>query len=147
VFYACVLSCVWLFATPWTVACQTPLSMKFSRQEYWSGLPFPAPGDLPNPEVEPASLESPALAGRFFTAALPRKTVYWSFPSLSPTFSKSSEWLRDDYQQCTTKQHHVSQALKTDRLFIRKKGRREEEKPCLPVLILYFRSWVCAHWF
>ena len=52
---ACVLSHVWLFATPWTVACQTPLSMGFSRQEYWSRLPFPPPGDLPNPGIEPTS--------------------------------------------------------------------------------------------
>ena len=52
-----------LFATPWTVAQQAPLSMRFSRQEYWSELPFPSPGDLPNPRIEPAS---PALAGRFF---------------------------------------------------------------------------------
>ena len=44
----CVLNCVWLFATPWTVAHQTPLSMEFSRQEYWSRLPFPSPGDLSN---------------------------------------------------------------------------------------------------
>jgi len=50
--------------TPWTVACQAPLSMGFPRQEYWSGLPFPSP-DLPDPEIEPMS---PALAGRFFTA-------------------------------------------------------------------------------
>ena len=50
--------CVWLFVTPWTVAYQAPLSMEFSRQEYWSGLPFPSPGDLPNPEIEP---RSPAL--------------------------------------------------------------------------------------
>ena len=48
-----VLSCVWLLATPWTVAPQAPLSVGFSRQEYWSGLPCPPPGDLPNPEVEP----------------------------------------------------------------------------------------------
>ena len=47
------LSCVQLFATPWTVAYQAPLSMEFSRQEYWSGLPFPSPGDLPDPGVEP----------------------------------------------------------------------------------------------
>ena len=47
------LSQVWLFLTPWTVACQAPLCMKFFRQEYWSGLPFP-PGDLPNPGIEPA---------------------------------------------------------------------------------------------
>ena len=56
-----VLGPVWLFATPWTVAHQAPLSMGFSRQEYWSGLPFPSPGDLPNPGIEPASLASPAL--------------------------------------------------------------------------------------
>ena len=51
----CVLSHVQLFATPWTVACQIPLSMGFSRQEYWSELPFPSPGDLPNPGIEPRS--------------------------------------------------------------------------------------------
>ena len=48
-------SCVQLFATPWTVAYQAPLSMGFSRQECWSGLPFPSPGDLPDPEIEPGS--------------------------------------------------------------------------------------------
>ena len=52
------LSCIRLFATLWTVARQAPLSMGFSRQEYWSGLPFPAPGDLHYPEVEPVSLAS-----------------------------------------------------------------------------------------
>ena len=51
-------SCVQLFAMPWTVARQAPLSMGFSRQEYWSGLPFPSPGDLPDPGVEPISLAS-----------------------------------------------------------------------------------------
>ena len=58
-----------LFATLWTVACQAPLSMGFSRQEYWSGLPCSLPEDLPNPEIQPASLMSPALAGRFFTTS------------------------------------------------------------------------------
>ena len=57
----------------WTVALQAPLSMGFPRQEYWSGLPFPAPGDLPNPGIEPVSLVSPALAGRFFITELPGK--------------------------------------------------------------------------
>ena len=58
-----VLSCVRLFATPWTAAHQAPLSMRFSRQEYWSGLPFPSPGDLPDPGIEPRSpaLEADAL--------------------------------------------------------------------------------------
>ena len=54
----CVLSRRRLFLTPWTVACQAPLSMGFSRQEYWSGLPFPLPGDLPDPEIKSGS---PAL--------------------------------------------------------------------------------------
>ena len=55
------------FATPWTVVHQVPLSMGFSGQEYWSGVPFPTPGDHPNPGIEPMSLMSSALAGRFFT--------------------------------------------------------------------------------
>ena len=60
-----------IFETLWTAACQAPLSMGFSRQEYWSGLPFPPLGDLPNPGIESLSLASPALAGRFFTFAPP----------------------------------------------------------------------------
>ena len=55
-------------ATLWTVARQAPFSMEFSRQEHWSGLPFPYPRDLPNPGIEPVSPVSPALAGRFFLA-------------------------------------------------------------------------------
>ena len=60
---------VQLFETLWTVAHQAPLSMGFSRQEYQSEFPFPSPGDLPNPGIEPTSLTSPALAGRFFTTS------------------------------------------------------------------------------
>ena len=66
---ACVLSCVQLFVTPWTAARQVPLSMEFSGQEYWRGLPFP-PGNLPDPGIEPELLASPALAGGFFTTAV-----------------------------------------------------------------------------
>ena len=54
----CTFSCVWLFATPWTVGHQAPLSMGFPRQEYWSELPFPSPGDLPDPGIKPISLAS-----------------------------------------------------------------------------------------
>ena len=68
------LSWVWLFATSWTVARQAPLSMEFFRQEYWSRLPFPTPGDLPDPGIESVSLVSPALAGRFLTTAPPGNT-------------------------------------------------------------------------
>ena len=64
----CVFSRVWLFVTLWTVACQAPLSVGFSRQEYWNGLSFPPPVDLPDPEIELVSLASPALAGGFFTS-------------------------------------------------------------------------------
>ena len=76
----CVLTCfshVQLFVTPWTVACQAPLSMGFSKQEYWSGLPCPPPGDLPNPGTEPESLMSPALAGGFFTT-----NAAWEAPNM-----------------------------------------------------------------
>ena len=62
-------SSVQLFATIWTVAHQSPLSMGFSKQEYWSGLPCPPPADLPNPGIEPAFLMSPALTVRFFTTS------------------------------------------------------------------------------
>ena len=74
-FLGCVHACchfrrVRLFATLWTLAHQAPLSMGFSRQEYWSGLPCPPPGDLLDPGIEPGSLESPTLAGRFFTKSM-----------------------------------------------------------------------------
>ena len=59
--------------TPWTVACQAPLSEDFSIQEYWSGLPFPTPGDLTDTGIEPMSNVSSALAGGFFTTATPGK--------------------------------------------------------------------------
>ena len=69
------LSCVRLFATPWTVAYQAPPSMEFSRQEYWNGLPLPSPGDLPDPGIEPGS---PALQADALPSELPGKSlVYW----------------------------------------------------------------------
>ena len=66
VVHACMLSWVQLFATLWTVACQAPLSVEYSRHEYWSGLLCPPPGNLPDPGIEPTSLASPALADGFF---------------------------------------------------------------------------------
>ena len=59
--------------TPWTVAHQTPLSMRFSKQEYWSGLPFPSPGDLPNPQIEPRSPKSPVLASEYLPLGPPER--------------------------------------------------------------------------
>ena len=69
------LSCVWLFATPWTVAYQDPLSMGFSRQEYWSGLPFSSPGDLPDPGIES---QSPTLQADTLTSKPPGKPYHLS---------------------------------------------------------------------
>ena len=66
-------SLVGLFATPWTIACQTSLSLGFSRQEYWSGLQFPSPRDFPDPRIKPASSVSPALAGELFSTESPGK--------------------------------------------------------------------------
>ena len=67
--YVCVCARSCLTVTPWTVACQAPLSMEFFRQEYCSRLPFPTPGNLPNPEMESESLASPALTSGFFTTS------------------------------------------------------------------------------
>ena len=69
------LSHVQLFMTPWSVARQVPLSMEFFWQDYWSRLPSPTPGNLPDPKTEPAPLASPALAGRFFTTVPPVKPI------------------------------------------------------------------------
>ena len=81
--WAQLLSHEWLFVTPWTVACQVCLSMGFPRQEYWSELLFPIPGDLPDPGIKSVS---PALAGRFFITEPPGKPSYYTW-----TLSKSWE--------------------------------------------------------
>ena len=78
---ACVCACARAqscrtLQTQWTVASQAPLSMGLSWQEYWTGLPSPSPGDLPDPGTEPISSVAPALAGRFFTTELPGKAVW-----------------------------------------------------------------------
>ena len=76
--WVCVLSHfsrVQLFAIPWTIDCQAPLSLGFSRQEYWSELPCPPAGDLPDPGLEPKSPASPVLAGRFINAEPPGKPL------------------------------------------------------------------------
>ena len=74
--HAQLISHVQLFATPWTVTHQPPLSMEFFKQEYWNGLPFPTLGGLPNPGMEPASPASSVLAGGFFTTEPPLRTVF-----------------------------------------------------------------------
>ena len=74
----CVLSCfscVWLFVSLWAIACQASLSLQFSRQESWRGLPCPSSGDLPDPGIEPVSLKPAALAGKFFTTGATWRSV------------------------------------------------------------------------
>ena len=66
-----MLSCVQVFATPWTVVPPPPVSTGFSRQEYWGGFPFPPPGHLPDPGIKPTSPVAPALSGRFVTTEPP----------------------------------------------------------------------------
>ena len=84
-----LFSCVWLCVTLWTIAPQVPLSMEFSWQEYWSGLPWSPPGDLPHPGIEPMSLMSPALAGRFFTTS-----TTWGAPDQITTSLIMSSFLQ-----------------------------------------------------
>ena len=101
-----LLSRVRLFAAPWTVAHHAPLYMGFSRQEYWSGLPPPPPGDFSNPGIESASLMSLALAGKFFTtSAICMTYLNWA--------SGRAIWLQNprSYHLCTSSAlpwaHHI----------------------------------------
>ena len=89
----CVLSCVHIFAALWTAACQAPLSTGFPKQEYWSELPFSPPRNLPQPGIEPGSLVSPALVGRFFTTELPGKPLlHVIIPNLKIVVRKKVPW-------------------------------------------------------
>ena len=93
VFHAQSLNHVWLFVTPWTVAHQAPLSMEFSRQAYWSGLPFPTPGDLPNPGTEP---RSPTLRTDSLPSDAPGGLIY-SFRGSCRKWGAShmSQWVKN----------------------------------------------------
>ena len=100
-YYICVLVCilsrsshVQLFATLWTVARQAPLSMEFSRQEYWSGLPSPSSGDLPHPGIKPMSPASPALQANSLSAELPGKpqVLYVLFTSFLSLYNLLGDW-------------------------------------------------------
>ena len=89
-----VLRYVQLFATPWIVAHQAPLSMGFSQQEFWSELPFPPPGDLPDPGIKIQSLASPVLAGWFFTTS-----TTW-VEGMASSYSLCMEFLTAYRPQC-----------------------------------------------
>ena len=120
--HACLLSCfshVRLFVTLWIVAHQAPLSRGFSRQEHWSRLPCPPPGDLPNPETEPSSLMSPALTGRFFTTSATWEALgglkshkYWFITLVSCQPGKQASNLLSKYN--TTRYQWREEARKTE---------------------------------
>ena len=108
----CVCVCVCLqlrrvlfFVTPWTATRQVPLSIRYSRQEFWSGLPFPSPGDLPEPGIELVSLASPALAGWFFTLAPPNH--YNWYPNNRETFGDRDTHTWKVNAMCRQKQSSV----------------------------------------
>ena len=96
----CVLSHVQLFATPWTVTLQAPLSMEYFRHLYWSRLPFPFSGGPPNPGIEPESCASPALAGRFLTSWAKCITIHM--------------FLKTCVARTTTKKHTHKKRLRQD---------------------------------
>ena len=107
-----VLSHVQFFATPCTVALQAPLSKEFSRQEYWSGLPFPPPEDLPDPGIRPGSLVSPSLASRFFTTASPRIFSFKNYSRNSPggrvaKITSSSQCRGPEFDACQGTRSHM----------------------------------------
>ena len=104
-----LLSCVWLFLIPWTVACKAPLFMEFPRQEYWSGLPFPFQGDLPDPGIKPTS---PALAGGFLVLShqgipfmknsvrFPSSTTSWHIKCVTRLASRHNCLVFTSTQKC-----------------------------------------------
>ena len=105
---------VWLLVTIWTVALQASLSMGFSRQEYWNGLPCSPPGDLPDPRIDPASFVSPTLAGELFTTtweACITGYIYWNCLCLSNIhsvhimFRECQAWHNRIYRNSWSRSH------------------------------------------
>ena len=97
-----------------TVACQALQSMRFSRQEYWSGLPFPSPGDLPNAGIKPVSLTSPILAGGVFTTAPPGKPLRWILASIKRFTISFKRFISSRFKmvtledpECTSSHKHI----------------------------------------
>ena len=102
------VSChVWLFVTPWAVACQAFLSMEVSRKECWSGFQFPTPGDLPDPGIDPGSVASLALAGGFFTTVPPGKLCIVRSIAQMPTIPETSFQLTWSILQFSRKKKSV----------------------------------------
>ena len=102
-----------LFVTLWTVAHQAPLTMRFSRQEYWNGLPYPPPWDLPDPGIEPVSLMPPPLAGRFLTTSATWEAHMEIYTYQNFKISATCGWRN----KTSEKGERTQQRLKTKRKF------------------------------
>ena len=100
--YSCaqLLSCIRIFETAWTIAHQAPLSLEFSRQEYWSRLPFPSPGHLPDPKIKPTSLAYSVMAGGCFTTSFT-----WEAPVKNDVLSSKRGFLVPDGLQTEVLAH------------------------------------------
>ena len=101
-----------LSVTPWTAVHQPSLSMGFSRQEYWSGLPFPSPGDLPDTGIKPASLLSPALTGKFFITSA-------TWEALHPSQEHTSNDRKQQLLRAMTTNVYLSQAFQAEHIKLR----------------------------
>ena len=134
------LSCVWFFVTPRTVVFQAPLSMGFSREEHWRGLPCPLPGELPDPGMEPASLISPALAGGFFNhhatreAPLSLEAQFKAVTQIFPWYSAVSsplcvEW-RGDCREWVSDPGQVDWGRLLNSCVVWKAGHSREKEKC-----------------
>ena len=120
-------------ATPWTAVCQTPVSMGFPKQEYWSGLPLPSPGDILHPGIEPAS---PALAGEFYTTKPPGK------PPFFPCFSGELQLIHSHFPPNIWL---LSLKLEKDESLIwRRVSREDSQFPCRRRLVL--SNWRSERW-
>ena len=119
--YVCyLLSCIQLFATPWTIACQAPLSTEFSRQEYWSGLLFPSPRDLPGPGIKPRYLalqacslpSEPPRKPHVHIYIIPPQINYYYYYQIKTHFTIGTaiSWLRTLGRDC--KSHKSSEKMK-----------------------------------
>ena len=121
------LSYVQLFATPWTVAHQAPLSMGFSRQEYWSGLPFPSPEDIPDPGIKPVSLISPVSAEGSFTTSTTWKLLSGPEKWSLPTKAKHRHWIYCNGQG----KSDMKRKTKQRRSLCRNKNRFKNQYMCI----------------
>ena len=136
------------FATPWTVACQIPLSMGLTRQEYWSGLSVLSPGALPDPGIE---LTSPALPSGFFTTEPPRKpSEGWFHNKFVHTGSHVSQYPLSVWFWAWVDQAHAASwvwggrseatALTVQRFSLVTDGKRQMQRPKVPMLSLFLTS-------